>query len=135
MENKMALIAVIDDDPDILEASKLILTSRGFKVITANNPSDGFKIVIDNSPDLIILDVMMDEQDDGFFLAQKFRKEKIKTPILMFSSVSQTTGMEYGKSDLIPVDEFVEKPVSPQELLEKVEKLLLQSKEDKNVSA
>ncbi|OGU72531.1 MAG: response regulator receiver protein [Ignavibacteria bacterium RBG_16_34_14] len=131
----MTLIAVIDDDPDILEACSLILASKGFKVITANNPSDGYKIVIENSPDLIILDVMMDEQDDGFFLAQKFRREKIKTPILMFSSVSQTTGMEYGKSDLVPVDEFVEKPVSPKELLEKVEKLLALYTEDKNVSA
>lgn len=131
----MALIAVIDDDPDILEASSLILSSKGFEVITANNPEDGYKIVIENSPDLIILDVMMDEQDDGFFLAQKFRKEKIQTPILMFSSVSQTTGMSYGKSDLIPVNEFLEKPVSPQELLEKVMKLLALSREDKNVSA
>ncbi len=130
----MALIAVIDDDPDILEASSLILTSKGFKVITANNPRDGYNIVIENTPDLIILDVMMDEQDDGFFLAQKFRKENIKTPILMFSSISQATGMEYGKSDLIPVDEFVEKPVSPKELLEKVEKLLSLHTEDKNVS-
>ncbi|RPI67914.1 MAG: response regulator [Ignavibacteriales bacterium] len=131
----MALIAIIDDDPDILEVSSLILTSKGFKVITAKNPADGFKIVIENSPDLIILDVMMDEQDDGFFLAQKFRREKINIPILMFSSVSQATGMEYGKSDLIPVDEFLEKPVSPQELLEKIEKLLSLHKEDKNVSA
>ncbi len=131
----MALIAVIDDDPDILEAASLILNSKGYKVITANNPEDGFKIITENIPDLIILDVMMDVQDDGFFLAQKIRKGKIKTPILMFSSVSQTTGMEYGKSELIPVDEFLEKPVSPQQLLDKVEKLLNVHKEDKNVSA
>jgi DNA-binding response OmpR family regulator len=128
----MALIAVIDDDPDILEASSLILISKNHKVITANNPRDGYKIVIENSPDLIILDVMMDEQDDGFFLAQKFRKEKIKTPILMLSSISQAIGKEYGKSDLIPVDEFVEKPISPRELLMNVEKLLSLHVEDKN---
>ena len=120
----MAVIAIIDDDPDILDASSLILTSKGFEVITATNPEDGYKIVKENSPDLIILDVMMNEPDDGFFLAQKFRKEKIKTPILMYTSVSKATGMEYGKSEIVPVDEFVEKPISPEELLEKVEKLL-----------
>lgn len=128
----MSLIAVIDDDPDILDASSLVLTSKNYKVITAKNPRDGYNIVIQNSPNLIILDVMMDEQDDGFFLAQKLRREKIKTPILMLSSVSQMTGMDYDKSDLVPVNEFLEKPVSPQELLKKVEKLLSLHMEDKN---
>jgi len=48
----------------------------------------------------------------------------------MYSSVSQTTGMQFGKSELVPVDEFVEKPISPEELLEKVDRLLcLHSKE------
>ncbi|HSP88920.1 MAG TPA: response regulator [Ignavibacteriaceae bacterium] len=131
----MALIAVIDDDPDILEASSLILTSKGHKVITANNPVDGFNIVIEKMPDLIILDVMMNEQDDGFFLAQKFRREKVNIPILMFSSISQAIGIEYGKSDLIPVDDFVEKPVSPNELLKKVERLLSLHVEGKNASS
>ena len=131
----MALIAIIDDDPDILEAASLILKSKNFQVITANNPKDGFKIVIENSPDLVILDVMMEEPDDGFFLAQKFRREGIKIPILMFSSISQAIGIEYGKSDLIPVDDFVEKPVSPNELLKKVEKLLSLHTEDKNVGS
>ncbi len=131
----MALIAVIDDDPDILETSSIILTSKGHKVITANNPADGYRIVIENSPDLIILDVVMDEQDDGFFLAQKLRKGKIKTPILMFSSISKATGLKYDKGELVPVDEFVEKPVSPKELIEKVERLLIRQAEEKNVSA
>lgn len=120
----MALIAIIDDDPDIIEASEVVLKSNGHNVITANNPDDGFKLVKDNSPDLIILDVMMDEPDDGFFLAQRFRKEGLKTPILMYTSVSKTTGYDFGAGDMVPVDEFVEKPISPEELLEKVNKLL-----------
>ena len=108
----MALIAVIDDDPDIREASTLVLNAKGHKVITASNPKDGYDIVKKQSPDLIILDVMMDEPDDGFFLAQKFRKENIKTPILMYTSVSKTVGMDFGKSDMVPVDDFVEKPIA-----------------------
>ena len=120
----MSLIAVIDDDPDIREASTLVLTSKGYKVITASNPKDGYEIVKKNSPDLIILDVMMDEPDDGFFLAQKFRKEKIKTPIIMYTSVSKSIGMDFGSSDMVPVDEFVEKPISPDQLISKVEKFL-----------
>lgn len=121
----MALIAIIDDDPDILDASSLVLKSRGYEVITATNPKDGYEAVKTKHPDLIILDVMMDEPDDGFFLAQRFRKENISTPILMYTSVSKAIGMDYAASSLVPVDEFVEKPISPEELILKVEKLLI----------
>lgn len=120
----MAKIAIIDDDPDIVDASSLVLQSKGYEVITAYNPDDGFKIVTEQNPDLIILDVMMIEPDDGFFLAQKFRKMNIVTPILMYTSVSKTLGMEFGTSEIVPVDDFVEKPISPETLLDKVEKLL-----------
>ncbi len=120
----MALIAIIDDDPDILDASSLVLKSKGHDVITAGNPTDGYKIVKSKKPALIILDVMMDEPDDGFYLAQKFRKEGIKTPILMYTSVSKAIGLDFGKSEIVPVDDFVEKPISPEELVQKVENLL-----------
>ncbi len=125
----MARIVVIDDDPDILDASSLILRSHGFEVVTANNPDDGYRIVIETLPDLIILDVIMDEPDDGFFLAQKFRKEGIQTPIIMYTSISRAMGIEFSKSVMAPVDEFVEKPISPDELVSKVEKLLAKAVE------
>lgn len=120
----MALIAVIDDDPDIREASTLVLNAKGYEVISASNPKDGYDAVKKNNPDLIILDVMMDEPDDGFFLAQKFRRENVKTPIIMYTSVSKTIGMDFGKSDMVPVDDFVEKPITPELLIQKVEALL-----------
>ncbi|HSL88767.1 MAG TPA: response regulator [Ignavibacteriaceae bacterium] len=120
----MPKIAIIDDDPDILDASTLVLTSKGYEVITATNPDDGYKIVKDQNPDLIILDVMMNEPDDGFFLAQKFRREKIAIPIIMYTSVSKTLGLEFAAGEMIPVDDFVEKPISPETLIDKVEKLL-----------
>lgn len=125
----MALIAIIDDDPDILDASTLVLSAKGYETITAANPTDGHTIIIEKKPDLIILDVMMDEPDDGFFLAQRLRKEKITTPILMYTSISKTVGMDFDKSEMVPVDDFVEKPISPDELIHKVEKLLKKSGE------
>jgi DNA-binding response OmpR family regulator len=115
---------MIDDDLDIIEASELVLKSKGYETVSANNPDDGYRLIKEKSPDLIILDVMMDEPDDGFFLAQKLRKENIKTPILMYTSVSKTTGYDFAAGDMVPVDEFVEKPISPEELIQKVNKLL-----------
>ena len=120
----MATVAVIDDDIDILEASSLVLTAKGYDVITASDPEEGYKLVKERKPDLIILDVMMDEPDDGFFLAQKFRREKIDIPIIMYTSVSKSIGIEFGASEMVPVDDFVEKPITPDVLIDKVEKLL-----------
>ncbi|GAB4138758.1 MAG: hypothetical protein Fur0015_09990 [Ignavibacteriales bacterium] len=120
----MALIAIIDDDPDIIEATTLVLKSKGHEIISASNPEDGYELVKTKKPNLIILDVMMDEPDDGFFLAQKFRREKITTPILMYTSVSKAIGFEFGAGEMVPVDDFVEKPISPDEIIEKVTKLL-----------
>ena len=120
----MALIAIIDDDPDILDASKLVITAKGYEVITAENPDDGYKIVMEQKPDLIILDVMMIEPDDGFFLAQKLRRENVVTPILMYTSVSKALGLEFAAGEMVPVDDLVEKPISPDTLIDKVEKLL-----------
>lgn len=122
----MSLIAIIDDDPDIIDATSLVLMANGYTVATANNPTDGYQLIKDQTPDLIILDVMMTEPDDGFFLAQKIRREGLKTPILMYTSVSKALGFEFGKSDMVPVDDFVEKPVSADVLLDKVQKLLNQ---------
>ncbi len=120
----MAIIAVIDDDPDIRETTTLVLNSKGYEVITATNPDEGYKLITEKKPDLIILDVMMGEPDDGFFLALRLRKENIKIPIIMYTSVSKSIGMDFGASNIVPVDDFVEKPISPDLLIQKVEKFL-----------
>jgi len=74
-------------------------------------------------PDLLVLDVMMEEPDDGFAMAQKIRLEKIKIPIIMLTSVSKITGLKYGKDkEMVPVDEFLEKPVAAETFLKTVKK-------------
>jgi DNA-binding response OmpR family regulator len=125
----MVKIVIIDDDPDILDASSLVLQSKGYETLTATNPDDGYKLIKEQNPALIILDVMMNEPDDGFFLAQKLRREKIAIPIIMYTSVSKTLGLEFAAGEMIPVDDFVEKPISPEALIQKVEKLLAIQKE------
>lgn len=120
----MAKIAVIDDDPDIVEATAMLLSTKGHTVVTAGNTDDAIQLVTDEKPELIILDVMMVEPDDGFYLANKFRKLGIKTPIIMLTSIPKVTGYEFGVSDSVPVQEFLEKPVKTALLLEKVDLLL-----------
>jgi len=120
----MTKILVIADDIDINEATVLILSSAGYEVISAYNFESGDEMAMSENPDLIILDVMMDEPDDGFFLAQKLREENFSNPIIMYTSVANTIGLQFGNVDLIPVNEFIEKPISPNDLISKVQKLL-----------
>jgi Response regulator containing CheY-like receiver, AAA-type ATPase, and DNA-binding domains len=64
----MAKIAIIDDDQDIIDAVTITLTAKGYQVVSAKNVNDGMKLVENEKPDLILLDVMMEEPDDGFYL-------------------------------------------------------------------
>ena len=120
----MYKIAVIDDDHDIVEATTILLESKGYSVITAGNVKTGYDLVKNGNPDLIILDVMMEEPDDGFYLSMKLRKDGFKMPIIMFTSVSKALGMDFGPSETLPVDDFIEKPVAPSVLIQKIVELL-----------
>lgn len=118
----MSKIVVIDEDPDILDASSIVLTSRGYEIITATNPEDGYNLIKEENPDLIILDIMTNEPEGGFCFAQKMRGENLQTPIIMYTSISKAVRMDFTKSGMVPVDEFIKKPFSPSQLVEKVEK-------------
>ncbi len=121
----MAKVLIVDDDPDIVEACRLFLEKEGYEVVSAFSRSEGKQALGDHQPDLLILDVMMDEPDDGIAMAQELRREGIKIPILMLTSLAKITGMEYGRdSDVLPVDEFIEKPVAPADFIAKVKALL-----------
>lgn len=121
----MAKILVVDDDQDICEAIELVLKKEGHEVAAAYNRKDGEAAVKQVSPDLIILDVMMDEPDDGIALAQQLRADGFDKPILMLTSVSKVTGLDFGRdNEMVPVDEFFEKPIDPQTLVGKVASLL-----------
>lgn len=120
----MAKILVVDDDPDTVEAIRIVLEKAGHKVSSAHNRADGMA-AMEKKPDLVILDVMMEEQDDGIAMVQESRKKGFKQPILMLSSISKVTGYSFGRDEeILPVDVFEEKPIEPKALLAKVEGLL-----------
>jgi DNA-binding response OmpR family regulator len=122
----MARILIVDDDIDIIEASRVMLEMDGHEVLAAYNYHEGLQSALENKPELMILDVMMDEPDDGFALAQTLRARGVQTPIIMLTSVSRVSGMQFGMdNDLLPVNDFVQKPVDPAVLQEKVRKLLV----------
>lgn len=121
----MAKILIVDDDVDFVSAVKIVLTSNGFDVIVANSSQEGMAKFDELQPDLVLLDVMMDQPDDGFVMAQNLKKKSKTTPILMLTGIGQVTGMDFDKdSEMVPVDDFEQKPIMPNILLEKINKLL-----------
>lgn len=121
----MAKVLVVDDDPDVVDACRLVLESKGHTVVCAYSRTEGMKSLQQNKPDLLLLDVMMEQPDDGLAMAQELRRTGYKSPILMLTNISKITGIEYGKDkDLVPVDAFIEKPVSAAKLAAKVAELL-----------
>jgi DNA-binding response OmpR family regulator len=118
-------ILIVDDDPDIVEACRLVLEREGYEVNGASSRGEGMKTLEGGSPDLLILDVMMEEPDDGLRMAREIRKAGHTFPIIMLTSVNAAMGLNIDKDEeMVPVDEFQPKPVDPQTLVAKVQKLL-----------
>jgi len=121
----MALILMVDDDPDVVAVCRLLLEKAGHEVIAASNVDDGKRLVRERDPALMILDVMMEQPDDGIAMAREIRRQGNDRPILMLTAISQVTGMEFaGDDDVVPVDEFVSKPIDSATLVATVENLL-----------
>jgi DNA-binding response OmpR family regulator len=118
-------ILIVDDDPDIVDAGRLVLEREGYEVIGAPNRAEGMRSLEGDKPDLLILDVMMEEPDDGLRMAREIRKGGNELPIIMLTSVNAAMGLNIDKDgEIVPVDEFQPKPVEPQTLVAKVKKLL-----------
>ncbi|MEA3287745.1 MAG: response regulator [Candidatus Marinimicrobia bacterium] len=118
-------VLIIDDDFDLVEVMRITLEAAGFEVIDAQDGEKGLEMIRAETPDLVLLDVMMSSMDEGFHVAYKIREESaIKdTPVVMLTAVGNQTGFQFdpGKdADFLPVDAFLEKPVNPKKLVDVV---------------
>jgi CheY-like chemotaxis protein len=125
----MAKILLVDDDPDFVDVTRLVLEKNGHEVISASSGEEGWKKARSEGWDLLLLDVMMETPDEGFQLAYKIRKDKkLKDkPVILLTAVGKVTGFKFDREkdeEFMPVEEYIEKPVTPEFLLEKVNKVL-----------
>jgi two-component system alkaline phosphatase synthesis response regulator PhoP len=117
-----AKILLVDDDPDFVEATKIVLESAPYDVAVAYNGDEALEKVGEVNPDLIILDIIMPEQD-GFKVCEALKSdpELSKIPVIQRmgeTAFSVTDGM------MLEADDYVDKPVTPDDLLKRVEKFL-----------
>jgi DNA-binding response OmpR family regulator len=123
-------ILIIDDDPDITEAMRVILANQGYDVRSALDGDEGMERLKEAKPDLIILDVMMRTSQEGFELSRELKHDKQYNaiPILMLTAIKHKAGLDFkdaaGDETWLPVDEYLDKPVKPDVLLAKVQDLL-----------
>ena len=125
-----AVVLIIDDDPDITEAMKVVLENKDYAVKNAGSIEQAMESLKEGKPDVIILDVMMDTPQDGFILSRQLKQDTNykDIPILMLTSVKDVIGIDFesvaGDDTWLPVDKYLPKPVKPEVLLEKVADLL-----------
>jgi len=123
----MAKILVVDDDPDFVEATRMVLEPAGYEVITAADGDEGLERSRSENPDLVILDVIMSTVLDGLSMSQRMGEdpEQAAIPILMVTSIANSDYRELFPTDeYVHIDDFVSKPIAPEDLLQRVSRLL-----------
>jgi len=128
-ETKTKTILVVDDDAEFAESVRDLLEAYGYVVLTAPDGSQGLKIALEAKPDLMILDVMMATNTEGFDVARRVHAipELVGMPILLVTGV--VNAMHLPKppepdSEWLPVDRVLEKPIDPARLMKEVERVL-----------
>jgi len=121
----MKKILIVDDDRDVFESMKIVLEAEGYGVDWATNGAEALAKARAMRPDLMILDVMMNTDDEGFQVTYSMKQDSQLSciPIVMVTSVGARTGFSFDRKkdeDFLPVNEFLEKPVDPRVLVDKV---------------
>jgi CheY-like chemotaxis protein len=116
-------ILVVDDDPDFVEYTRIVLESQGYQVRTASTVDLALSLMREERPDVALLDVMMSYVLDGLTLTRQMRDdpELSKIPVIMISAIvsKEEAGAFPADADL-SIHAFLTKPVDPIDLLEQV---------------
>ena len=134
METKPRIF-MVDDDTYLVQVVQWVFEAEGYEFHSAHSAKEALTKVDAVQPDLLILDVMMEDVVAGFRVLNELRtsgdaarnQRYSKVPILLFTSIQQRTKMKFSKdagTALLPIDAFLEKPVQPKALLEKVAEML-----------
>ncbi len=128
-------LMMIDDDVNLVNVFKLVCTAKGFEFFSAHSAAEALEMIPEVEPDLIILDVIMEDFVAGFRVVSELRAggpesrfaKYAKVPIIMLTSVTSKTHLNFSDrvgTALLPVDDFIEKPVKPAEILARIDAML-----------
>jgi DNA-binding response OmpR family regulator len=110
------VILIVDDDPDVRDAITLVLDMHGYVTVAAESAQQGLQKYKETAPDLIIVDLMMEEVDSGAHLARELQALGNAAPVYLLSSVGDGLSMTVNHADL-GVAGVLQKPLLPTTLL------------------
>jgi len=128
-------LLMIDDDANFVDVFRLVCSARGYRFFAAHSAAEGLAKILEVEPDLIILDVIMEDFVAGFRVLRELRAAAPSSPyarfstipIIMLTSVTSKTHVDFAGrvgTALLPVDAFVEKPTKPADILAKIDAML-----------
>jgi CheY-like chemotaxis protein len=131
--NTKATILVVDDDPDIIEQLTLLIKSEGYEVAAAGGQQEAEQLLMSVKPDVAIVDLMMEEMDSGFILANEIKTLYPDTPVIILTSVKAATGLSFAsvseeQQSWIKADRLLDKPVRREQLKSELSRLLSHQK-------
>ena len=123
----MAKVLVVDDDPDFVKVTSVVLEKAGYEVASAANGAKALQAMRQNPPDVVLLDIMMSYILDGLDVSREMAEDpELKDiPVIMVTSLTGVKGSGVFPTDeYVPVDEWLAKPVDPETMLARVSEAL-----------
>lgn len=126
-------VVCIEDEPEMIDLVKLILSRKGFQVVGAMGGREGLEAIQREKPDLVLLDIMMPDMD-GWEVYQRMKADGTTKaiPVIMVTAKAQSIDKVLGLH-IAKVDDYITKPFGPQVLLESVEKVLARQTQGQKV--
>ncbi len=126
-ENKKIL--VVDDDPDIIAQVSAILGTEDYDILKAGGEEEAEEVLTTVRPDLVILDLMMEQADSGFVITHHLKKIYPETPVILLTAVTAATRMSFDvqspeAKSWLKMDRVMNKPIRPEQLKAEVRRLL-----------
>ena len=120
-------VLVVDDDSDFREQMEMMFTSRGYNVVSAAGRKEAEETFTSFTPEIAVIDLMMENDDDGFVLAYRLKKSFPECVVIMVTNVTGETGIEFPGADdssgWITADAILSKPVRFEQIEEELRKL------------
>ncbi len=120
-------VLIVDDDPDFLEQMDMMFKTRGYTTRTAPGRSEAESLLEEYTPEIAVIDLMMENDDDGFILAYRLKRKLPECAVLMVTNVTGETGLEFPRVDdsagWISADAVFSKPVRFEQLEEQLRKM------------
>jgi CheY-like chemotaxis protein len=133
----MSKILVIDDDPDFVLAMRMALEANGFEVESAMTPEEGISKTLTAEPALVLLDIMMPSDNEGFEVVRSIREQhNLKDlPIIVLTNVHKSRGTPYRfapDQDYLPVQAFLDKSTDSDAVIDAIKQALGERREEPN---